>query len=782
MSKRGLSPRSPCSPRLRVGTAPCLSPRLVTRAGGCYHSFGMGYKPTLQEFLLNRNLVAMRLGPEDMGGLFARRFVVPPQTAAMASTEDGLLTYLSGGQEVAGRCDLVIAKDGELELKMIFPDLKTRDGYSINATCSLGARVLIDRPDLFKDFVRGAMAGQTAYSTSDLKTMMGREIKRLLGDFVARYPAAELNRRGAFDDFDERFSVAVERFLFGTGVKFERFVDASFASHEFEQAQQEAERRRSQEEASAVRVKKKEERIRRIATMMQDESVQGLLAKVDDDRVRALMYAKIMEDDATDLTPGDLAARLGAGGEEVVELMHRTLVNLTGGPGAEPEPVPVERADRIFLATGNKVVEIAPERLSDTPREFIFPAPLRSVRTAVSRFGEVVLGGGKTSIMLRTLEADAAYLDFPLPAIDKPRGGFNSMCIVGRWLFATHSEFGVAVWDTNRPGAPARRVLEEFTLPSKTTRAIAPVDGGFVFATGPDVFHVKAPGAADAFEDLELGLVHTRYASGGDSPVTCVAASPNFVFAGTAAGSVLAWRIGELASPQVLGRRKDPIAAMQTASLNRIPHLLYSSHDLAVHARVIGQTLETNYESGGSSVAFMAAASDLVCALDSSGMHLAIWKASQPARPAESLDCWRYAQKPVLDLWMRRSPARRSPEGEGGATAAVQDDNPLPAHMRLEMTFDDLMRANDRGIQNLIIQIDTSQLSLALKTASEPLKDKFLSNVSKRAAEIVREEMDFMGPVRLADVESAQAAIVEKARQLRARGELLVDGLDEIVV
>ena len=736
----------------------------------------MGYKPTFQEFLLNRNLVAMRLGPEYMGGFFARRLTVPPQTVAMAAHEDGVLSYLTGGQDVVSRCDLVIAKEGELELKMIFPDLKTRDGYSINATCSLVVRVLTDRPDLFKDFVRGAMAGQTAYSTSDLKTMMGREIKRILGDFVARYPAAELNRRGAFDGFEDRFGVAVERYLFGTGVKYERFLDVSFASHEFEQAQQEDEQRRSQEEASAVRVKKKEDRIRRIATMMQDESVQGLLSKVDDERVRALMYAKIMEDDASDLTPADLAARMGAGGEEVVELMHRTLVNLTGGPGAVPEPVPVEVADRIFLATGNKVVEIAPDRLSDTPREFVFPAPLRSVRTSASRFGEVILGGGKTSIMLRTAEADAAYLDFPLPAVDRPRGGFNSMCIAGRWMFATHSEFGVAVWDTNRPGAPSRRILEEFTSGSKTTRAIAPVEGGFIFGTGPDVYHVKVPVDAETFEDLDMGLVHARYASGGDSPVTCAAASPNFVFAGTAAGTVLAWKLGETASPQPLARRKDPIAAMHVASLNRIPHLVYSSHDLAVHARVIGQTLETHYECGGSSVAFMAAASDLLCALDSSGMHLAIWKASQPARPVESLDCWRYAQKPVLDLWLQRALP---------ATVVEEDGNPLPAHMRIEagaLTFGTFVRVNDRGIQNLMKQIDTSQLSLALKTASPPMKEKFFANMSERAAQIVREEMEFMGPVRLSDVEFAQEAIVRKALDLRARGELLVDRMDDVVM
>ena len=72
--------------------------------------------------------------------------------------------------------------------------------------------------------------------------------------------------------------------------------------------------------------------------------------------------------------------------------------------------------------------------------------------------------------------------------------------------------------------------------------------------------------------------------------------------------------------------------------------------------------------------------------------------------------------------------------------------------------------------------IDTSQLSMALKTASEELRDKFLKNMSKRAADLIKEEMEFMGPVRLADVEAAQQAIVDVVRRLEEQGEVIIEG------
>lgn len=104
---------------------------------------------------------------------------------------------------------------------------------------------------------------------------------------------------------------------------------------------------------------------------------------------------------------------------------------------------------------------------------------------------------------------------------------------------------------------------------------------------------------------------------------------------------------------------------------------------------------------------------------------------------------------------------------------------------RLMFTFDDILMVNDRGVQNLLKQIDHQQLGLALKSVSPELKEKFFKNMSKRAGELIREDMEFMGPVRLSDVEAAQQAIVDVVRRLEEQGELIIEGrgrAEEIII
>lgn len=104
---------------------------------------------------------------------------------------------------------------------------------------------------------------------------------------------------------------------------------------------------------------------------------------------------------------------------------------------------------------------------------------------------------------------------------------------------------------------------------------------------------------------------------------------------------------------------------------------------------------------------------------------------------------------------------------------------------RLMFVFEDLLRVNDRGIQALLKEIERGTLGLALRTASAELKEKFFKNMSKNASALIKEEMEFMGPVRLADVEAAQQSIVEVVRKLEEAGELVVSGrsgAEELVV
>lgn len=104
-----------------------------------------------------------------------------------------------------------------------------------------------------------------------------------------------------------------------------------------------------------------------------------------------------------------------------------------------------------------------------------------------------------------------------------------------------------------------------------------------------------------------------------------------------------------------------------------------------------------------------------------------------------------------------------------------EDDPELADEIRKRMfVFEDIVKLDNRAIQRVIREVDNKDLSLALKTSSEEVAEKVYSNISKRAAAMLKEDIDFMGPVRLRDVEEAQSKIVNEIRRLEDAGEIVI--------
>ena len=102
----------------------------------------------------------------------------------------------------------------------------------------------------------------------------------------------------------------------------------------------------------------------------------------------------------------------------------------------------------------------------------------------------------------------------------------------------------------------------------------------------------------------------------------------------------------------------------------------------------------------------------------------------------------------------------------------------------LMFTFEDLKKLDPTAVQTLLRAIERERLGTALKGASEELRDMFFSNMSERAAKILREDMETMGPVRLRDVDEAQSHLVSTAKELANRGEIIISdnkGEDELI-
>jgi flagellar motor switch protein FliG len=118
---------------------------------------------------------------------------------------------------------------------------------------------------------------------------------------------------------------------------------------------------------------------------------------------------------------------------------------------------------------------------------------------------------------------------------------------------------------------------------------------------------------------------------------------------------------------------------------------------------------------------------------------------------------------------------------EGGIMARISEKNQSLADTirALMFVFDDLIKVDDRGLQELMKEISKEDLPVALRGANPEIKEKFFKNMSSRAAEMLKEDMEAKGPVKVSDVERAQQNILKVCRKLEEEGRIVIAGAGE---
>lgn len=133
----------------------------------------------------------------------------------------------------------------------------------------------------------------------------------------------------------------------------------------------------------------------------------------------------------------------------------------------------------------------------------------------------------------------------------------------------------------------------------------------------------------------------------------------------------------------------------------------------------------------------------------------------------------------IADILTRLDKATES----GIMTKISERNQTLADNIRaLMFVFDDLAKLDDRGIQELMKEISKEDLPVALRGAGQEIKDKFFKNMSSRAAEMLKEDMETRGPVKVSDVEKAQQNILKVCRKLEEEGRIVVGGAGEELV
>ncbi|HCR7572870.1 TPA: flagellar motor switch protein FliG, partial [Shigella flexneri] len=125
----------------------------------------------------------------------------------------------------------------------------------------------------------------------------------------------------------------------------------------------------------------------------------------------------------------------------------------------------------------------------------------------------------------------------------------------------------------------------------------------------------------------------------------------------------------------------------------------------------------------------------------------------------------------------------KTQQEEAVITAVREFDGELAQKIIDEMfLFENLVDVDDRSIQRLLQEVDSESLLIALKGAEQPLREKFLRNMSQRAADILRDDLAKRGPVRLSQVENEQKAILLIVRRLAETGEMVIGSGEDTYV
>jgi flagellar motor switch protein FliG len=125
----------------------------------------------------------------------------------------------------------------------------------------------------------------------------------------------------------------------------------------------------------------------------------------------------------------------------------------------------------------------------------------------------------------------------------------------------------------------------------------------------------------------------------------------------------------------------------------------------------------------------------------------------------------------------------RSTERSIMETIEAENAELADAVKKLMFVFEDIVLLDDRAIQQVLKEVDQKELAVVMKGASDEVKEKIFGNMSSRAAEIIKEDMEYMGPVRVRQVEEAQQRVVAIIRRLEEAGEVTISrGEEDLIV
>jgi hypothetical protein len=544
-----------------------------------------------------------------LGGLLAPAIIVPAGWAALL-TRSGLdaLLVAAGKRLIAkGAHELLFVRTTPVTCTADSDDLQSADGYAVRGSISVPIRILAE-PSELSAFRKTIFQSGDSLATAGLQRHLQPALRRALEQLASSYAAAELQK-----PLDAAIvQPVVEKELaprcIAAGLSIDGPTTVQFDSPDYrEHCRRETEmNRRTQQAASAGQIQK-------VLAAAQEAHLSHLAHLME--RLRDLQAGQ----------PGtSFQDLLRSFSEPERAQMYAALWQLAGAS---------RRTRWIAVASGAEVLLFQPDNLRKPARRIRVPetlGPLRSLSMDERcREAGVLIAGAGVGVHLLDLETGSVRASLHGPVGASPKevlGGINAAAMSDDRVFATHSELGLLAWPQPRGGeSPAAETLwPELTAHAQTVRCARVAEGRVWFAADEMVY-----------SSLLGSEQHPTAYAGSESPITALAVADDVVYAGTAAGELLAWQLDEPHAHRMLrpasGQSIESIHVVNTGGIQR---LIVADRSRGLTELVIADRFSRAYESGSISVRRAAAAEDLLAAMNDNRDRLLVWDPRSADAPA----------------------------------------------------------------------------------------------------------------------------------------------------
>ncbi len=574
-----------------------------------------------QSFLQRTDNVALHVPASELFGLLKRSLDLPIQWAALISRTTGDHEVVRPGGSVSSdeAQAVMFVRVTPVDVSFVAENLASRDGFACKAEVKARLAIIPERGEMLS-FQQHLLGSRRVAQAEGLASYLQPSLHAGLAKLAAEQDAAALVDARTSDAISNALADAVEPACFAAGLVLERRPTGRFESSALRQVQQ-------VQQAAAAR------RAEHEAARQLDEALQKARSEHVDQLASLLTRLNELAAASPEVKLPDLLRTFSEGQRgQLYEALFAT-------------EEPTTRTQWLVVAAAEELLFFDPQALDSPSRRLKIDGDAgwaRSVRcaTAPDR-GAVLVVGAATGVYLWPIDRSTPEATFLVSGASRVRGGFNAAVLVGDRLFATHSELGIHEWNLGDPTSGKPR-FASMIAGAKAVREVESFDGDLYCSIDDRIIRWPVDDATDRPRHVYIG---------SDSLITGLCPTADGLFAGNSDGDILHWAGDRDTEPEVLYRgQKRAVESIWLLSSHGVRRLIFTDTSHRVHAKVLGDSFECNYEAGGQTLRRVEVAPDLIVATTELRDRLICWKPGNPDKPFATIALASLTGRSVQDV------------------------------------------------------------------------------------------------------------------------------------